>query len=417
MNIRKIILFTLLLAINLSLSSELRSQGIPERVILKDIPYIKQYGSYCAPASASMVLKYYGATIDQTQLANLASASSANHQGTNLQDLSKAIRKMGYGTQILWGTSKTNNKSKAKCQKFFYTETIPRMNQYIAADIPLLLHIKKPAWDSGHLIVVVGYDQGAKAVFYMDPAVKRSKIHKISYKKLAVYTTLEYQKGFYQVFMIVEPNSSKRYKVDRKKKETRANKVENALTNEILTYLTSIQSDSNLQQRPMSDLIYSSGYLSNQQEDFKINYENIDMLRPELSSSKTKSTQFAKKHSIKAIENNLLNNNVVAILFNNSVEEIEKTTNAAQQYLQNKNKTETANKNKFILLTGYDKTKREFTGFVEEQDSTCQYTDTTLSYTEVIDKLNNKTKYLNHKNKEKTKYSQRVVTFYVQETS
>lgn len=413
-------LLTLILSLSAMFGDLAVAQTSPDRVILKNVPYIKQKGSYCAPASASMVLKYYGANIDQSRLANLASNSSVNHQGTNMTDLSDAVSKMGYGNNLIWGPQTNEKKSKPKCQKAFYKGAIPEMNKYVAADIPPLLIIKKPGWNSSHLVVIVGYDHGSKTVFYMDPAIKRSKIHKISYKNLATYATLEYNNGYYYMYMVIEPHSEKRYKKNRKKKDLRSNSVSSHFVSEVLSYLIFEQKKSLSENSLMENNIYPSGYFtypnSKTKTTSRINYENIDMLRPEMATSRSKSKQFAKKHSIKAIESNLLNNNVVAILFAGSVDESDQKANGIQQYMdkQNGKKANTYTESRFILLTGYNKTKREFTAYTAQENNPYAYTQTTLTYAEVLPKLNSKRKYINHKGKEKTKYTQQVVTFFAE---
>lgn len=403
-------LITITLSAAVFFTSIANGQTIPDRVLLKDIPYIKQIGSYCAPASASMVLKYYGANINQTTLANLSSTASAAHGGTGMDDLSNAVRKMGYRTNTIWDIGEENSKSKSKAQKAFHEITIPQLQKYVSADIPPLLVIQKPAWENSHLIVIIGYDKGASTIMYMDPAVKRSKIHRISYKKLATYSILDYQNGFFPYIMIIEPNGTKRYSKDRKKKDTRRVQNINKITQEMLSYLITEKRNSTEQAIPIEQLLYPTGYFYETNDRGRINYENIDMLPPDLALSRTKSLRYAKKHSIKAIESNLLNNHIVAILFSEGV--IDKSTiarNGIQQYMeQETDKKATSN---FILLTAYDKTKREFTAYTEKANSPFQYQKVTLPYRDVLDKLNSKTDYITPKGKQEIKYTQRIVTF------
>nr|BDD44358.1 hypothetical protein 10 [bacterium] len=372
-----------LLLLLLSFSSKALAAELPKRVVIKDVPYIKQYSSYCAPASASMVLKYYGAPVDQTTMANLSSKDSAEHQGTNLNDLSNAIRKMGYQTKINFSTHQKKPKSKPKSQKHFVENIIPVINSYIAEKKPVLLYIHKPSQPVGHVIVVIGYDSRKKSIYYMDPAVRRSKIHRLSYKTLSAYTTEKYDKGFYQVFIAIEPPSEKRYPKKQKKKDTKkTNNAKHEHTSHVVKYINQVAKEAKENSTNIEDIIYPSGYITLPENAGKFDFENTDLLQPELSKSKTKASRFAKTHSIKAIENNLLNGNIVVVL-TSSIDD---------------------KPNQYFILTGYDKSKKVFKTIKE--DSTGY-----IFYRHLLPKLNRKVKYTDDKGKHKKKYSHRIITF------
>lgn len=376
-----------------------------KRVLIKGVPYVKQKKNYCAPAAAAMLLKYYGAKVDQTLLANLASGQSAEHKGTSLVNLNESIKKMGYETSLLDLNTADDKNSKAKAQKAFRENTIPLIKLRLSENKPVLYCIKKTGWERSHLILIIGFDEGKQSIYYIDPDLSRSKIHRGSYKAFSVFGNIAYDGGYYQAALLVEPNSDDRYTKKRKKKEFESAKNTSTDIDYLKLALLDLQKQSIKKNMPLFEMLPPSGFVSNEINRF--DFENIDLLRKDLKTSSIKSKRSAKKHSVPAIENNLANNKIVVLIY----KEPNQKPNDRISVLTNKNNTETSSDIfDFLILTGYNKNIDKFT-VLRPDDKLKDYTPGGLTYKELINRLNLKTKSLNKNGKEKKTYSHRVIIF------
>lgn len=372
------------------------------RKLIKGIPYIKQKGAYCAPASAAMLLKYYGADVTQDKLAHLASAKTLAKKGTPLHKLCESIRKLGYKSSLMYLNDPSIRDSLPKSQKHFLEHTVNTIIERIDQDKPVLFTIAKKGWPTTHLIVIVGYDQNKKALYYMDPASRQNKIHRLSYEKFSIYGNLLSDNSYYQVAVFVEPNSDARYPTSRNKKDFGKAKNTNGNIAYIKDAMLELQSKSISEQVPLFQILPASGYINNQTTRF--DFENIDLLRNDLNTSKTKSQTFAKKHSLPAIESSLLNKKIVVVIYTNSDEE--NTSSAKQTTLQQESNFT------FLILTGYNKDSQKF-NVLRPNKELNDYTEEGLTYMGLTNRLNSKIISTTAQGRKKKIYSQRVIIFSV----
>lgn len=403
MKIRTKLLLTLALTVKISLTSlNLYANDLPARKIIKEVPYVKQKKNYCAPAAATMLLKYYGAEVDQTLLAQLSSGQSVNHQGTSLIHLNQSIRKMGYETNLLDLNTASDRTSQAKSQKAFRTNTIPVIKMRIKEDKPVLYSIMKTGWPASHLILIIGYDDNKKIIYYMDPDLSRSKIHKASYKAFSSYGNILGGKEYYQPALLVEPVSDERYSKKRKKKDFEFAKNTSSDLNYIKQALLDLYKQSLDQDKALFTMLPASGFASNQTNRF--DFENIDLLRPDLKDSFIKAKRAAKKHSVPAIENSLANKKIVVLIYKDT----DNADNERFPSLEEKKAQKKEDAIKYLIITGYDRSSQKL-NVLRPNAELNDYTAVGLTYKELINRLNMKLTYINKNGKEKKSYTHRVI--------
>lgn len=143
----------------------------PPRFELKNVPLVKQDGSYCVPASAAMIANFHNLRITQAQLANLSSDASRQHKGTWSGDMANAMEMLGFLSETrLWADLDTD-KDFAR----FERDVLPFIRASLQQDGPLYVSFKPGVYGtSGHGCVIVGYnDRGKGELSIHNPWGKR----------------------------------------------------------------------------------------------------------------------------------------------------------------------------------------------------------------------------------------------------
>ncbi|MBL7085234.1 MAG: HEAT repeat domain-containing protein, partial [Candidatus Omnitrophica bacterium] len=139
---------------------------LPERKIL-NVPKVKQLPFHCGPASLSMVLAYYGISMDQEEVATMADLDPED--GVFPPKLAECVRGFGY------------------VAKEFHELSIPEVISIIGnKEIPLIVRIKSFKREEGyaHLIVIKGYDLNERILYINDPNdLDRERIDFDSFEK------------------------------------------------------------------------------------------------------------------------------------------------------------------------------------------------------------------------------------------
>ena len=132
---------------------------------IKYVPYISQKPYYCAPASAEMVLKYYG--INNLNQDDIAESDASNLKGTHSIKMTNFLNvqgdSLGFTCKRIEGDFK-------------------KLKKYLEKDMPIIVRqwssLKKT---SRHYRVVIGYDDIRKQVICHDPG-RNGKNLRIPYK-------------------------------------------------------------------------------------------------------------------------------------------------------------------------------------------------------------------------------------------
>ena len=127
--------------------------SIPFKHFINGVPFIKQKPYYCAPASAEMVLKYYGITKFTQDI--IASCDSLNKKGTHWKMLFEYL--IFHGKNNGFETKKKDG-------------NLTLLKKYIASNYPIIVR----QWTNlskknRHYRVVVGYDDEKNEIICNDP--------------------------------------------------------------------------------------------------------------------------------------------------------------------------------------------------------------------------------------------------------
>lgn len=124
----------------------------PKKVVISDIPYVKQHGPQCAAASLSMILSYYKQEIDQDEIYALI---KSDYAGAQSNDILAYPRSLG------------------KYKTFGYIGTIEDLKQRVDQGIPVLVFLTPFGY--GHVVVVIGYDETKHQIIMHDPTVANNQ--------------------------------------------------------------------------------------------------------------------------------------------------------------------------------------------------------------------------------------------------
>ncbi|MBX7153251.1 tetratricopeptide repeat protein, partial [bacterium] len=128
----------------------------PKKVVISDIPYVKQHGPQCAAASLSMVLAHYKQPIDQD---DIYATIKSDFAGAQLNDIVNYPRSLG------------------KYKAFGYLGTLEDLKDRIDQGIPVLVFLTP--FGGGHVVVVIGYDETKHQIIMHDPTVAND--HAVAY--------------------------------------------------------------------------------------------------------------------------------------------------------------------------------------------------------------------------------------------
>ncbi len=127
----------------------------PKRVVISEIPYVKQHGPQCAAASLSMVLSYYKKEIDQD---DIYAAIKSDYAGAQSHDIVQYPRSLSYKT-------------------FGYIGNLEDLKSRVDQGIPALVFLSP--FGFGHVVVVIGYDESKHQIIMHDPTVANN--HAVGY--------------------------------------------------------------------------------------------------------------------------------------------------------------------------------------------------------------------------------------------
>ncbi len=119
--------------------------------LITPFPLVKQKGPWCVAASAEMVLKYYGFPGRQDDIA--FGVYENRNTGTTLATICRYINRIA-GLRA-WLRERTGFEVVKRC---------------IDSNVPVMVPMKEPGQSEGHLVVVIGYDDGRQLMTLAEPA-------------------------------------------------------------------------------------------------------------------------------------------------------------------------------------------------------------------------------------------------------
>jgi TPR repeat protein/uncharacterized protein YvpB len=152
---------------NLGIEKDLSSiNRIKSESIYCDIKHIHQYGALCVCASAEMVLTYFGEQIDQREIKRLA-------EGKNYKDDDKRLYTITFFDELVKGLKKKGIN--------WETKSFPMNNfdgglrviiSQIESKNPVLIDTTLYGANTGHTVVINGYDEAQKKIIITDPYIE-----------------------------------------------------------------------------------------------------------------------------------------------------------------------------------------------------------------------------------------------------
>lgn len=130
------------------LKTEYEKIAPPHRVVIADVPYIKQHGPQCAAASLSMILAFYKDTIDQD---SIYSAIKSDFAGAQSHDILHYPRSLG------------------RYKSYGYIGTLEDLKDRIDQNLPVIVFLSPYGY--GHVVVVIGYDETRHQIIMHDPTI------------------------------------------------------------------------------------------------------------------------------------------------------------------------------------------------------------------------------------------------------
>jgi len=157
-----------------------------------EVPHVSQDLNYCAPAAAAMVAAFHNKHIDQALLARLSSARSERHRGTSLQDLARALQMLGLDAKVscLACDARYKHQSRDESLEIAIRRSLLTVKKEITANRPVIVAIRQRL-QGAHAVVVVGFDDDERRVYYNDPGSKTPQTKAVSYEQFAEWWAYE----------------------------------------------------------------------------------------------------------------------------------------------------------------------------------------------------------------------------------
>lgn len=167
---------------NIGLSHQLNVNSVKSKIqkgVWLSLNHIRQEKLMCVPTSAAMVLDYYGEAINPREIRMLSlgrkydPSRPFNAYGrTKYPDLIIGLRSLGY----YW------NAKSYECTEAGFRLALQEVIKSLDDRRPVLIDT---GLRHGHTMVVVGYDDEIRTMFFMDPLIDAPGIRVIDYETLA----------------------------------------------------------------------------------------------------------------------------------------------------------------------------------------------------------------------------------------
>jgi len=142
-------------------------ESLPLRFQVRGIREVVQKGAYCVPASAEMIARFHGVSVNQDTIAKLSSEDSLHHRGTLVSDMAQAMRNLGMEpTEVVWSSAEA-----------FRARALDPLRRLLVNQGPVYVSFKPGVFGAdGHGCVLLGYDHSRESLQFYNPWGQRFQL-------------------------------------------------------------------------------------------------------------------------------------------------------------------------------------------------------------------------------------------------
>ena len=139
----------------------------PAKVLIKDVPHVRQKQDFCGEACVEMVLKKLGFRMDQDYVFDISGVDPLFARGCYARELARAMQKMGFEPGHIWYSLDPAGTGIEAPWK--------SLQEDLAKGIPSIvcMHYSDQPNATEHFRLILGYDPGSEEVIYNEPAVDK----------------------------------------------------------------------------------------------------------------------------------------------------------------------------------------------------------------------------------------------------
>ena len=166
-----------------------------DRVLIEDMPHVRQKPDFCGEACAEMVLRKLDKKITQDQVFNASGLSPMLGRGCYSSDLRKALTKIGFYVGTVFNYVQSARADKEMTGQF------DAMLADLKKGTPSIvcMHYDEKPVTTEHMRLVVGYDGAKNEVIYHEPAIAKGAYRRMSRKKFLALWPLKYDRKTWTV--------------------------------------------------------------------------------------------------------------------------------------------------------------------------------------------------------------------------
>ena len=152
------------------------------RVLIKDVPHVRQEPDFCGEACVAMALNKLGYKVTQDHVFNLAGVDPALGRGCVTRELVGVLKRIGFEPGIVWYRIRPTNASREVEAQ--WQALLGGLRRAVPSIVCMRTSSESDA--SEHFRLILGYDAAADEVLYHEPAVENG-----AYQRMKRETFLE----------------------------------------------------------------------------------------------------------------------------------------------------------------------------------------------------------------------------------
>jgi len=155
------------------------SVSTPKKIIIKDVPHIRQKPDFCGEACVAMALSHYGFKIDQDHVFDRSGLNPEEGRGCYTPELYRAFRNLGIKTPSPWVRLPTS----AKVRRAALERELNNIKKSLSKGEMVIVccHYDESPDAPEHFRLIVGYDDEKKEIVYHEPAVSNGAYQRMPY--------------------------------------------------------------------------------------------------------------------------------------------------------------------------------------------------------------------------------------------
>lgn len=161
--------------------------------LLRGVPHVVQREDFCGEACAEMYLRKLGHSVSQDDVFRLTGLKPALGRGAYTQDLTIALRKLGFDVGPVW--------HRVAARVSAVRPVFVAMARDLARGVPSIVCMRTGDGASAteHMRLVLGYDARRRQVIFHDPAHKSGRYQRMPLARFLRQWPLRYGKGNWTV--------------------------------------------------------------------------------------------------------------------------------------------------------------------------------------------------------------------------